>query len=90
MLFFVESGYFYNALKRYEKGWSEVVGLSYLCTEMTRNSVLCCCCYIHVTVVAIVMYGIFRFWLLRACVNEPSHARYRKRSHSEQVRIYLK
>ena len=52
-LFFVEKGYFYNALKRYEKGWGEVIGLSYLWTEMTRNSVLCCCCYIHVTVVAI-------------------------------------
>ena len=22
---FVEKGYFYNALKRYEKGWSEVI-----------------------------------------------------------------
>ena len=68
----MERGYFYNALKRYEKGWSEVVGLSYLYTEMTRNSVLCCCCYIHVTVVAIVMYGIFRFWSFGFILNEPS------------------
>ena len=53
---FVEKGYFLNTLKRYENGWSEVIGLSYLWTEMTRNSVLCCCNYIHVTVVTIVTY----------------------------------
>ena len=43
---------------------------------MNRNMVLCCCLCIHVTVVAIVMYGIFRFWLLRACVNEPFWSRH--------------
>ena len=59
---------------------------------MNRNMVLCCCLCIHVTVVAIVMYGIFRFWLLRACVNEPFLVTSRmlaidKRSHSEHARI---
>ena len=34
MLFLCRKGIFYNALKHYEKGWSEVIGLSYLWTKM--------------------------------------------------------
>ena len=39
-------------------------------TKMNRNMVLCCCCYIHVTVVTIVMYGLVapnHFWSRNAC-----------------------
>ena len=34
----MEKGYFYNALKRYEKGRSEVIGLSYVWTKNESES----------------------------------------------------